>query len=52
MKKYQAPLLLACIGLVAGILACNAPTTPPEAPRSDVTPATESLASPDETAPP
>ena len=52
MKKREAPLLLACIGLVAGVLACNAPTTTPEAPRSGVTPATESPASPDETAAP
>jgi hypothetical protein len=52
MKKIKAPLLLACIGLVAGALACNAPTTTPEAPRSGVTQATESPASPDETAAP
>jgi hypothetical protein len=51
MKK-NAPLFLAFIGLAAGILACNAPTTTTEAPRSDVTPATESPASPDETAVP
>jgi len=52
MRRRRAPLLLACIGLVAGILACNAPTTTPEAPRSDVTLPTESPASPDETAVP
>jgi outer membrane biosynthesis protein TonB len=52
MRKKEAALFLACIGLVTGILACNAPTTTPEAPRSDVTPATESPASPDETAVP
>lgn len=50
MERKLAPLFLACIGLVAGILACNAPLTTHKAPRSSVTPATESPLSPHETA--
>jgi hypothetical protein len=41
-KKHKAPLFLALIGLVAGVLACNAPMTPREAPPPSMTPAAES----------
>ena len=42
MKRTRAPLFLGSIGLVAGILACNAPTTPREAPPPSMTPAAAS----------
>jgi hypothetical protein len=42
MKKNKAPLFLAFIGLVAGVLACNSPTTTREAPPPSMTPAAES----------
>ena len=45
MKKMdKAPLFLALIGLVAGTLACHAPTTPREATPPSMTPTAESTA--------
>ena len=41
-KKHKAPLFLALIGLVAGVLACNAPMTTREATPPSMTPAAES----------
>ena len=41
MRKNQAPLFLALIGLLAGIMACNAPTTPSEATPPSMTPTAE-----------
>jgi hypothetical protein len=41
-KKDTPPLFLAFIGLVAGVMACNPPTTPREAPPPSMTPAATS----------
>ena len=41
-KKDKVSLFLALIGLVAGVLACNAPMIPREAPPPSMTPAAES----------
>ncbi len=52
MNRRHAPMVLAFIGLVAGILACNAPTSTPQAPSPTVTPYISPTLSPQETPPP
>ena len=49
MNRRYALMVLAFIGLVAGILACNAPTPTPQAP-STVTPYVPGTSPPQETA--